>query len=367
VLLRRTAWSKGRQPLAGFSRVAAIAALWLLAFAGWAPLFAQGFFDSAPPPPPRTGGSPICQRLEDQLGRITQGDGGQAAQAQRYEQAIERQQAELERAVLRARQRGCESSGLFSLFNGQAAQCGPINDRISQMRANLDRMIGDLQRLQPGNAAANRETQRRSVITALAQNNCGPQYAAAARQFQQGGLFDSLFGNNWGPAGPQGNTFRTVCVRTCDGYFFPISFATVLDRLGQDQAACQQQCPAAEVQLYYYRNPGEDMSQAVSIAGQPYSSLPTAFQYRKAFNPSCTCKQAGQSWADAMKHLNESDTLNDGDIIVTDERAKKMAQPPAAQGQDAPPASKPKTIAGPTVPQGKIRSVGPIFVAPKDE
>jgi hypothetical protein len=71
------------------------------------------------------------------------------------------------------------------------------------------------------------------VLTALAQNNCGPQYANAARG--PGNFIDSLFGNNnnnnnpglpSADLGPQSGTYRTVCVRTCDGAYFPVSFAT---------------------------------------------------------------------------------------------------------------------------------------------
>lgn len=364
--------------LTGFGRTAAGSPRALAAIAMFAvlallpaPLAAQTF---QPAPPPGAGANPICQRLEGQLASITQGgDSGQSAQERRFEEAIQRQEAELERAVLQARRQGCESTGLFALFNGQAAQCGPLNNRIQQMRSNLDRMIGDVQRMRSGNAAADRETQRRSVILALAQNNCGPQYAAAARQFQQGGLFEGLFGNNWsGPSGPQsGNTFRTVCVRTCDGYFFPISFATTLDHVNSDARTCQQQCPAAEAQLFYHRNPGEDMTQAVSLSGTPYTSLPNAFKYRQEFNAACTCKPAGQSWADAMRHLDDRGALREGDIIVTDERAKRMSQAPqtkssGAQAPDATNAASQKQAA-PTTPNGTIRSVGPIFVEPKDK
>lgn len=319
-------------------------------------------------------GNPICQRLESQLQTITRGgDQAQDGQARRYEEAIARQESELERTVLQARNQGCESTGLFSIFNGQAAQCGPLTNRIQQMRTNLDRMISDLQRIRPGNAAGDREGQRRSVIIALAQNNCGPQYAAAAREFQQGGgLLGGLFGGNTLPGpegGPVGNTFRTVCVRTCDGFFFPISFATSEGRFADDEQKCQRQCPASEVRLFVHRNPGEDMNQAVSTSGQPYSSLPNAFKYRQEFNPSCLCKPANQSWADAMKHIDERGALGEGDIVVTDERAKKLSQPArggqqnpqAAKGADAPP----QAAASSPAQNGAIRSVGPVFVAPK--
>ena len=34
--------------------------------------------------------------------------------------------------------------------------------------------------------------------------------------------------------------------------------------------------------------------EAVSTTGRPYSDLPSAFSYRKQFNPSCSCKAAGR-------------------------------------------------------------------------
>ena len=51
-----------------------------------------------------------------------------------------------------------------------------------------------------------------------------------------GNFLSNLFGNNnpnppGGDFGPQSGTYRTVCVRTCDGAYFPISFATVRNPL----------------------------------------------------------------------------------------------------------------------------------------
>ena len=74
-------------------------------------------------------------------------------------------------------------------------------------------------------------------------------------------------------------------------------------------------CPAAEVALYSHRNPGEDISQALSTAGRNYSELPNAFAFRKAFNASCSCRGPGQTWSQALQHL-EDNTVEQGDIIV---------------------------------------------------
>src|SRR5262249_36010303 len=151
---------------------------------------------------------------------------------------------------------GCESSGFFSLFNAQSSQCGPVNARIQQMRANLDQITGNLERLRTGFGGADREGQRRSVLTALAQNNCGPQYANAAATPGPGSFLNNLFGgnNNNNPAAPgadfgQSGTYRTVCVRTCDGGYFPVSFATSPARFADDEKVCRAQCPATEAAL----------------------------------------------------------------------------------------------------------------------
>ena len=153
--------------------------------------YAQGYPPAAGGPPPAA--NPMCQRLESQLAMIDRGgaDPAKAEQIRRYEEAQNRQQAELDRVTTQAKRMGCDSTGLFSLFNGQAAQCGPVNNQIQQMRANLDQITGSLQQLRGGGGGGSeRDMQRRSVLLALAQNNCGPQYAAAARAAQPGEVHD---------------------------------------------------------------------------------------------------------------------------------------------------------------------------------
>jgi len=343
-----------------------------------------------PGPPPSQGAAvnPMCPRLEAQLATIDRGGGGDPAkeeQIRRYQEAAAKQQSELDRVTSQAKRMGCDSSGFFSLFSGQSAQCGPVNNQIQQMRANLEQITTSLERLRTGGfGGAERDSQRRSVLAALAQNNCGPQYANAARG--PGSFLETLFGNNNNnpmtpgvDLGPQSGTYRTVCVRTCDGFYFPISFATVPARFPDDEKTCKNLCPAAEATLFSYRNPGEDMNQAVSINGQSYSSSPNAFRYRQEFNPSCACKAAGQTWSDALKTIDDKASAEQqGDIIVTEESAKKMSRAPAkgaAAKKGAAPAG--TTATAPATPEAlppaanstaaapdnkPIRSVGPTFI-----
>jgi hypothetical protein len=385
-------------PISKALRAHLLRAIGLVAIALTAALTSASAQQPAPPAAPGAiSRNPACIRLEGQLATIDRGnfDPARADQIKRLEENAGRQQFELDRQSEQAKRLGCEGRGFFSLFGGQPAQCGPINNQIAQTRANLDRVLADLQRLQ-GNSA-DREGQRRSVLAALGQNDCGAQYRQFANRGGPGAFFDSLFGGSGSgpgaifspnaPETPQGNTFRTVCVRTCDGYFFPISYSAGPNKFAEDEKVCQAMCPASEVALYSHRNPGEDISQAVSVAGgRNYSELPNAFAYRKAFNPSCTCKASGETWADALKHLDDQ-TVERGDIIVNEERSRQLSQPqvdaqgkpirparpntPAAKGATGATASKGATAAATPPTEEKtdesdpakrqVRSVGPTF------
>src|SRR5947209_9939177 len=157
----------------------------------------------AAPQPGTPQGNPMCIRLEGQLATIDRGGGsGDPAkdeQIRRYQDAATKQQSELDRVTSQAKRMGCDSSGFFSLFSGQSAQCGPVNNQIQQMRANLEQITTSLERLR-GGFGADRENQRRSILLALAQSNCGPQYANAVRG--PGNFLDNLFGNTNNPMPP---------------------------------------------------------------------------------------------------------------------------------------------------------------------
>jgi Protein of unknown function (DUF2865) len=382
--------------LAAFSKkmLAALLGSLLLSTSAFAQV-QQGMQPPPPPPPgppPQAGAppavNPICPRLEGQLATIDRGGTGDPQkddQIRRYQDAQTQQQAELDRVTSQAKRMGCDSSGFFSIFSGQSSQCGPVNTRIQQMRANLDQITSNLERLRTGGfGGPDRDSQRRSVLTALAQNNCGPQYANAAAAPGPGGFLNNLFGGgNNNPNGQPGvdpnsmsGTYRTVCVRTCDGGYFPVSFATSPARFADDERQCKALCPATEAELYAYQNPGQDINQAVSISGAPYPALPNAFKFRTEFNPSCACKAPGQSWSEALKSIDDkADAAQQGDIIVTEESAKKMQQrgqqpakagkkgagPAQASAPDSAAAAAPDATAGASSNK-QIRTVGPKFL-----
>jgi hypothetical protein len=318
--------------------------------------------------------NPACMRLESQLATFDRSaaDPARVEQIKRFEEAAAAQQTEIDRQQAMGRRMGCERNSFFVLFSRQPAACGPLNAKIQQMRANLDRIHSDLARLL-GAAGPERDAQRRAIVVALAQNNCGAQYNAqvAATQPRQGGLFENLFGpgprsimtpeestlppGETSPGWPSaGGSYRTICVRTCDGFFWPISFSTDQSRFQEDERTCQRSCPNAEVALYSHRNPGEDVSQAVSLTGQPYSTLPTAFKYRQSVDKSCSCRAPGETWANTLRNV-EDNTVEQGDIVVNEERARQMSQPRFdAQGRPLRPESRPNARPNPRAAQNPV-------------
>lgn len=148
------------------------------------------------------------------------------------------------------------------------------------------------------------ERQRTAVLKAMAANRCRGSEAQRKKRpnrifaglfgnkrpfrsggFREGGLFgDRALGNSL-----TSGSYRTLCVRACDGYYFPISFSASGGELQRDENACRALCPGQEVALYVQRNPGADGGPMVSLDGEPYSALPAAFHYRRAYDRACTC------------------------------------------------------------------------------
>jgi Protein of unknown function (DUF2865) len=129
------------------------------------------------------------------------------------------------------------------------------------------------------------------------------------------GLFDWLFGGSQTPpeqpTEPKGRSdedgrttrgrrsegdpgsYRTVCVRLCDGFYFPISFATTRGRLRDDAETCERQCPSRS-RLFFFRGTDQTVDEMVDLDGQRYVNLAAAFRFRDAYVANCTCR--GNPW-----------------------------------------------------------------------
>jgi hypothetical protein len=271
-----------------------------------------------------------CARLRAQIA-ASQSHGPTAA----YDAAAQKQRAEIDRTVAYAQQIGCDRRKFLFFGNDPPAQCGEIYAQITRMQANL----GQLQARGSGGGG-------RADLVARYQSEC-------AEQPKPRGFFDALFGNprqepsqrvtdvplvpdpnaqtdqqtdNPNPEGVQAHAgSKEVCVRTCDGYFFPIGYSGSGGRSGDLQEMCKALCPNAEVALYSYP-PSGDINEAVGADGTRYADLPNALKYRKSVDSTCTCRRRGQSWAQALADAEALLGERKTDIIVTQEKSDELAR-----------------------------------------
>jgi hypothetical protein len=237
-----------------------------------------------------------CFQLEQELQQVSQGGNVNRAQLakiesdmRKFDRIYQQGQAELER-------RDCYDYFLFSQSVRETPLCQGIAKEIETARRRLAKL--EKLRVEATDETAQRNRQD-ALITELARWRCGPQYAQEAERRANTGF---SFWNDSEGADPgldpynDGTglgyaTYRTICVRLCDGYYFPISYATVPETFSRDANACSSQC-AAPAELFYYQNPGAEVEQAVSLAGVPYTKLKSAWVYRKQLVKGCSCKAA---------------------------------------------------------------------------
>lgn len=92
----------------------------------------------------------------------------------------------------------------------------------------------------------------------------------------------------------RGGRYKTVCVRLCDGYYFPISSSARRRDFYHDSEMCRSSC-GEEGALFHVGASAPDTSEMVDQTGKPYSALPNAFKYRKTLVEGCKCKP--EPWA----------------------------------------------------------------------
>lgn len=236
-----------------------------------------------------------CQQLQSALAQFDRnGDFRQLGSNSNAARQLQRQVQQAESRYIRE---GCNDDARAGRTLSRSCQL--IARDVLSLRDDYAQVS---QSVETANAVAQ---QREAILQEMARFGCNSGSNATFTRERQD-IFDRIFGTTsegdftngdfidggdyWGYQGY--NTVRTVCVRLSDGYFWPISYATLPEFIGNDAISCQQMCPNTVVELYYYNNPGEEPEQMRSINGVPYISLPTAFAYRNEFDKSASCSAA---------------------------------------------------------------------------
>ncbi|MFD2649073.1 DUF2865 domain-containing protein [Devosia albogilva] len=242
--------------------------------------------------------------------------------------------------------------------------CQQVAQEVLRLRDDYSQVA---EQVETANAVAG---QREAILQEMARFGCGAGGSSATFTTERQGVFDRIFGTTsetdfsggqmidgsgyWGAQGF--NTVRTVCVRLSDGYFWPISYATLPDYVQNDAMTCQQMCPNTQVELYFYDNPGQEPEQMRNIYGQPYTSLPNAFRYREEVDMSSTCDAAPQVQGKIAM-------AEDGSRAVVEVGEARfplpMRDPRGQQPVQAPIQAPLETVASVDVPLPRPRPAGP--------
>jgi hypothetical protein len=268
---------------------------------------AQPYPDSSPYPAPQQpqngsygGGvagagaarSPICLQLEQRLVQ----EGQRGSESRNLVPVVENELRQLEqknRAASEQLERGnCYEYFLFSKTLRRTRKCVDLASEVDNTKRRIQDLDTQLQQL----TASSGRSYQDDIVRELARNNCGATYQQQARRRDGDGWDEGESGGSGNGVGNFGNlgyaTYRTICVRLCDGYYFPVSFSTLPNHFERDAEVCQSKC-AAPAELYYHQNPGAGVDQATSaMTNEPYTQLKSAFRYRKEFVAGCSCKMA---------------------------------------------------------------------------
>lgn len=252
----------------------------------------------------------VCERLRAELASMDRGGGASQQRVRELQRAGRDQEMQLDRAISDLRRNGC-MGGFYGAPPYQV--CEEIEYQIQRMEQNLARIDSDLDRAMRGGGGVD-PRRRRQVEMELDAYGCNdPRQQNRQREAggeQRGdGLFAFLFGaprmidppredrpreapeQEQRGAIPTGGTFRTLCVRERDGYYWPISYATSSNRFQTDAEACRRMCPGQNVELYVHRNPGEWSDDMVSLQGRPYGDMENAFRHRREYVADAKCER----------------------------------------------------------------------------
>jgi len=255
-------------------------------------------------------------QLQQELA-AARGGGANAAEIGMLDQQIAEQ-----KRILRGSKAQMDNSGCYErlLIFGRALKrtprCLNMNAQVEDARRQLTRLQQQRNSLQRGGGNRRRQAE---LQQALRRSGCSGVPSGG------GGLFDFFGGPRqeyqtpiYRRINPNGR-YRSVCVRLCDGFYYPVSYSTYGSRVAQDAEKCQASC-AAPAELYVYRNPGQEIEQAISLSGSAYMDLPVALRYRKEFVKGCSCKKA---------------EYNPSEIEEANRKAQAPQTPPASQATAA--------------------------------
>ncbi len=200
-----------------------------------------------------------CDRLQAQyLGAVERAGGAGGGVSGRQMVQMDEIGRKLAQAQQAARRNGC--SGGFLFFGPRPSrQCPAIMAEVNRLSRQLSQMRGN--DFYFFNSSPEAEVAR--LRDALSRANCGV---------------------------PSAGGTRTLCVRLCDGYYFPIEFQASRSRFDTDAAVCQSMYAQDGQAELFVQSRSDDVADATTLSGQRYGDQPYAFAYRQSYAPACAAE-----------------------------------------------------------------------------
>ena len=320
------------------------------------PVYGQPAYGGPREPSSNVGSTnPRCRELEAQLTNGSANAGQD--QLPRIENDMRQADAQFHRAQSDADRSDCyEDMFLFGRSLRRTPRCVDLDRQVQSAKATLAQLKAQRDAAMRGSSPRGR---REDIVAELARNHCGEQYAHEheAQRGHNSSIF-SFFSNeenspdeppsHFAPPPAPGysggaSTYRTMCVRECDGFYFPISNYTTEGQFREDEAKCHSLC-ASPAELFYHRS-DQDVDQMVALNGRPYASMPYAFKNRKVYIRGCSCNASEYSpeqiakSVEALKMSKRADaSAGKSDAAFARRISEAVQNAPAAQPAAAAPA-----------------------------
>ncbi|MET0748621.1 MAG: DUF2865 domain-containing protein [Rhizobium sp.] len=319
---------------------------------------------------------------------------GTNRQLRQYQSAIVEQTFEIRRVKNDLQDNECSSGSMVIINGDDDGTCTRIEDSLQRMQQNLRDLVEKRDRLRRDHGSDG--VTRGQLATALHANGCDdadangsdtiisnrPETTLDAEPDDAGTDAVTPLDQSGGPSGEDenlqspiqsyaygqssGGNLRTVCVRTCDGGFFPMTPNAGPGDFQRDGENCAKMCPGVKTELFFHRLPDQETSAMVSAAsGAPYSAMPYAFAFRKRQpneKTSCTCNLP--AYYEEMRRQNaltrqQPAGTPPSSVTTIGPKAAPPAAPTEAAKTDTPPIERPYDPAA-----GGVRQVGPTFLPP---
>lgn len=107
---------------------------------------------------------------------------------------------------------------------------------------------------------------------------------------------------------------RAVCVRACDGFYFPIA-AKATESAAQE--SCERLCPGSETRAFLLPSGSTSIDDAVDARrGETYAQFVARLAPEAARSKSCGCPQTAGNLSETAAFMSDM-TLRPGDTVIT--------------------------------------------------